>query len=269
MAVWLVTGTARRFGAEVVRQAAARGHQVVATARRPERIAASSGEVFPVALDVTDERQARDAVAQAVARFGRIDVVVNSAALALVGAVEEASADEVRDCFDTNVFGLLHVVRAVLPVMRRQRSGLIVNISAVGGFVSNAAWGVYSSTKFAMEGLSDAMREELAPLGVKVTVVEPGFFHADLADPSSPHRSASIEDYAESVREAWAAYERAPTVDPVKAAAAIVDLAEAPEPPTRLQLGSDCVAKVEAKLALVRDELNAWRPVSLAADAPR
>lgn len=156
MAVWFVTGTARRFGAELVRQAAARGHQVVATARHPERIAttAVAGEVFPVALDVTDEEQARTAVAQAVARFGRIDVLVNSAALALVGAVEEASAAEVRDCYDTNVFGLLNVLRAVLPVMRRQRSGLVVNISAVGGFASSAAWGVYSSTKFAMEGLS-------------------------------------------------------------------------------------------------------------------
>jgi NAD(P)-dependent dehydrogenase (short-subunit alcohol dehydrogenase family) len=273
VAVWLVTGAARRFGAEIVRQVIGRGGLVAAAARDPDQVRTAfpdAGDaLLPTGLDVTDEDQARAAVHRAVERFGRIDVVVNNAALALVGAVEEASAAEVRACFDTNVFGLLNVARAVLPVLRRQRSGRMINISSVGGFTASSAWGVYSATKFAVEGLSEAMRAELAPLGIAVTAVEPGFFRPDPADPSNPQASRSIADYTQTAREAWAAFEHAPTVDPVKAAAAIIDMAEIPDPPARLPLGSDCVARVEAKLALVSQELTTWRYVSLTADYDR
>jgi len=270
VAVWFVTGAAHRFGAEIVRQAIARGGLVAATARDPDRARADlpdAGEaLLTIGLDVTDEDQARAAVNHTVERFGRLDVVVNNAALALVGAVEEASAAEVQACFDTNVFGLLNVTRAVLPVLRGQRSGHVINISAVGGLTASAAWGVYSATKFAVEGLSEAMRAELAPLGVAVTVVEPGFFRPDPTDPPNPQVSSSIADYAEAARAAWVAFEEVPRVDPVKAAAAIIDLAEVTNPPARLPLGSDCVARLEDKLRAVSDELTAWRHISLAAD---
>lgn len=270
MAVWFVTGAGRRFGAEIVRQVIGRGGLVAATARNADLVRQAHPDagdaLLPLSLDVTDEQQAQAAVQAAVERFGRLDVVVNNAALALVGAVEEASATEVQACFDTNVFGLLHVARAALPVLRRQRAGRMINISSVGGLTASSAWGVYSATKFAVEGLSEAMRVELAPLGVAVTAVEPGFFHPDPVDPSDPHASRPIADYAPATRAAWAAFEQAPTVDPAKAASAILDLAETPHPPARLLLGSDCVARVEAKLAQVTHDIAAWRHVSLAAD---
>ena len=146
---------------------------------------------------MTDETQAQTAAAQALEHFGRIDVLVNNAGRGLLGAVEETSAEEVRDVFDTNVFGLLTVTRAVLPVMRRQRSGRVLNISSVGGFSSSAGWGVYCATKFAVEGLSKALRTELAPLGISVTIVEPGTFRTDFLDASSLQRVArTIDDYA-------------------------------------------------------------------------
>jgi NAD(P)-dependent dehydrogenase (short-subunit alcohol dehydrogenase family) len=142
----------------------------------------------------------------------------------------------------------------------------MINISSVGGLTASSAWGIYSATKFAVEGLSEAMRIELAPLGVTVTAVEPGFFEPNPIDPSDPHASQPIADYAQATRAAWAAFYQAPTVDPAKAAAAILDLAETPDPPAQLLLGSDCVARVEAKLARLTHEIDAWRSVSVAAD---
>jgi NAD(P)-dependent dehydrogenase (short-subunit alcohol dehydrogenase family) len=270
VAVWFVTGAGRRFGAEIVAQVLGRGGQVVATGRDAERVRAAHPDagdaLLPISLDVTDEQQAHSAVQATLERFGRLDVVVNNAALALVGAVEEASASEVQACFDTNVFGLLHVTRAALPIMRRQRAGRLINISSVGGLTASSAWGVYSATKFAVEGLSEAMRVELAPLGIKVTAVEPGFFQPNPVDPSDPHASRPIADYAPATQAAWANFNQAPTVDPAKAATAILDLAEAPDPPARLLLGSDCVARVEAKLAQLTHDIATWRPISMAAD---
>jgi NAD(P)-dependent dehydrogenase (short-subunit alcohol dehydrogenase family) len=216
---------------------------------------------------VTDEPRAQDAVRAAVERFGRIDVLVDNAGRGLLGAVEEVSSDEVRSVFDTNVFGLLSVSRAVLPVLRRQRSGRVINISSVGGFAAGAGWGVYGGTKFAVEGISEAMRAELLPLGGFTTVVEPGVFRTDFLDGSSLHHTRrTIEDYAESAgrTRGWAEQtHHAQPGDPVKAAAAIVNLAQTEEPPLRLQLGADCVARVEAELASVADELATWREVSL------
>jgi NAD(P)-dependent dehydrogenase (short-subunit alcohol dehydrogenase family) len=268
MSVFFVTGASRGFGAEIVREALRRGHQVVATARRPDEI--PFGDALKVALDVTDEAQARTAVEQAVAAYGRIDVLVNNAGRGLLGTVEEASDQAARAVFDTNVFGVLNVQRAVLPVLRAQRSGHVIQLSSVGGFTGTPGWGVYAATKFAVEGFSEALAAELAPLGVKVTIVEPGFFRTDFLDGSSLHTTeATIEDYAATIgrlRELMAERNHAQPGDPVKAAAAIVDLTELPEPPLRIQLGTDAVERISAKLDFMQAELAKWRTVSTSTD---
>ena len=269
MRTWLVTGASRGFGFEIARQALELGDNVVATARRPEEISAvlTSARLLALPLDVTDEAAALRTVDAAVDRFGGIDVLVNNAGRGLLGAVEEASDAEVRAVYDTNVFGLLAVTRAVLPVLRRQRTGRVINISSVGGFSGSPGWGIYNSTKFAVEGLSEAMRVELAPLGVDVTIVEPGMFRTDFLDDSSLHTAASIiEDYRDTAgqtRGRPAEYNQRQLGDPVKAAAAIITVATAEKPPLRVQLGADSVARVEAKLALVADELAQWRDLAV------
>jgi NAD(P)-dependent dehydrogenase (short-subunit alcohol dehydrogenase family) len=186
--VWFITGASRGFGLLTAKKALERGDFVVATARDPQTVIAALGahpNLLAVRLDVKLEAQAITTAQQAVTRFGRIDVLVNNAGYGLLGAVEEAHGEEIRALYETNVFGLLNVTRAVLPVMRRQGSGHVMNISSVGGYSAYAGWGVYSSTKFAVEGLSEAMSMELAPLGINVTVVEPGFFRTDFLDASS------------------------------------------------------------------------------------
>jgi len=268
--VWFVTGASRGFGLEIARQALARGDAVVATARDAGKIEASLGgassSLLPVALDVNDEGQARAAAAQAVRRFGRIDVLVNNAGRGLLGAVEEASAEEVRAVFETNVFGLLTVTRAVLPVMRAQRSGRILNLSSVGGFTASPGWGVYCATKFAVEGLSESLRDELTPLGIAVTIVEPGAFRTDFLDASSLARVGEpIEDYSGTAgrMRVWAEdTNHAQLGDPVKGAAAMIAVATRAHPPLRVQLGADCVARVESKLAAVARELEENRQLA-------
>lgn len=273
MGVWFVTGASRGLGAEIVREALARGHQVVATARRPAEIPFDG--VLKVALDVSDEARSQEAVEQALAAYGRIDVLVNNAGRGLLGAVEEATDEVARAVFDTNVFGLLNVQRAVLPVMRAQRSGHILQLSSVGGFTGTPGWGVYAATKFAVEGLSEALAAEVGPLGVKVTIVEPGFFRTAILkkrslDGSSLHTAdTTIDDYAATtgrVRELMAERNHAQPGDPVKAARAIVDLTELPEPPLRIQLGSDAVERIGAKLDFMQAELAKWRTVSTSTD---
>jgi NAD(P)-dependent dehydrogenase (short-subunit alcohol dehydrogenase family) len=225
-----------------------------------------SGEVLALPLDVTDERQAQEVAQAAVDRFGRIDVLVNNAGRGLLGAVEEASDAEARAVFDVNVFGLLAVTRAVLPHLRRQRAGRILNISSVGGFTAGSGWGVYNSTKFAIEGLSEALRADLAPLGIHVTIIEPGVFRTDFLDDSSLRRTTPIDDYAGTVGKTreWALEKNHQQPgDPVKAARAIVAVAASDAPPMRLPLGADCVARVESKLEAVAKELDAWRDTAL------
>src|SRR5262245_2373323 len=268
--VWFITGASRGFGLESARQALARGDAVGATARDVGKIEASHGgassSLLPLALDVNDEGQARAAAAQAVRRFGRIDVLVNNAGRGLLGAVEEASAEEVRAVFETNVFGLLTVTRAILPVMRAQRSGRILNLSSVGGFAASPGWGVYCATKFAVEGLSESLRDELTPLGIAVTIVEPGAFRTDFLDASSLARAREpIDDYAGTAgrMRAWAEdTNHSQLGDPVKGAAAMIAVATRPHPPSRVQLGADCVARVESKLAAVARELEENRQLA-------
>jgi NAD(P)-dependent dehydrogenase (short-subunit alcohol dehydrogenase family) len=272
MAVWFVTGASRGFGAEIVRQVLDRGDQVVATARDPKAVLAEfpdAGDALLVEpLDVADQAQAQAAVEAAVAKFGRIDVLVNNAGRGLLGAVEEASDQEVRAVFETNVFGLLAVTRAVLPVMRAQRSGRVFNLSSVGGIAVGQGWGVYGGTKYAVEGLSEAMRVELAPLGIQVTIVEPGVFRTDFLDSSSLHHTdRELDDYAPTAGQTRVYAQtnnHAQLGDPVKGVKAIVDLVQGERQPLRLQLGADCVARVEGKLTDIKRELDEWRPVALA-----
>lgn len=271
--VWFITGASRGFGLLIARQALARGDAVVATARNPRAVVAALGQhprLLALQLDVGDAAQAAAAAGQALQRFGRIDVLVNNAGYGLLGAVEEASPDEVRALFDTNVFGLHNVTRAVLPAMRKRRSGHVINISSVGGYAAYAGWGVYSATKFAVEALSEALQQELAPLGVKVTVVEPGFFRTDFLDASSLAATTTrIEDYADTVgamRTFAAGVNHQQPGDPAKLATAMLTLADSAQPPVRLQLGTDTVQRVRAKNAFVEAELAAWLDLATSTD---
>ncbi|KJS63073.1 oxidoreductase [Streptomyces rubellomurinus] len=271
MSVWFVTGASRGLGAEVTREALDRGHRVIATARDASAVLKAYPEqpegLLAVAADVTEPAQLAAAVEAGLARFGRIDVVANNAGYGLVGTVEESSDDAVRALFDVNVFGALNTLRATLPTLRAQRSGHVLNISSVAGFATAAAVGLYGASKFALEGISEALHGELAPLGVRVTIVEPGGHRTDFLSGSSLRTEpATIADYAAAtgpVREAMAQYDGRQPGDPVKAAKAIVDVTEIAEPPLRLPLGADAVERIEAKLDLVRRELDQWRRVAL------
>jgi NAD(P)-dependent dehydrogenase (short-subunit alcohol dehydrogenase family) len=273
MRVWFITGASRGFGARIAEEALAAGDAVVATARDPSTITARLGSherLLAARLDVTSEAEAHEAAGQAVRKFGRIDVLVNNAGYGLLGAIEEASAQETEKIFGTNVFGLLGVTRAVLPHMRRQRSGHIINLSSVGGYTGYPSWGIYGATKFAVEGISEALGAEVAPLGIHVTVVEPGFFRTDFLDETSLALTAQqIDDYCETVgrtRAHAADVNHGQRGDPRKLAQAFMELVNAASPPTRLPLGSDTVQRIEAKNARVAQELAAWRKVAISTD---
>ncbi|MDK1388877.1 oxidoreductase [Sinorhizobium sp. 8-89] len=275
MRIWFITGASRGFGALITKEALSAGDAVVATARRLESldVLGRHENLLTLALDVTNEEQARAAAAAAVERFGRIDVLLNNAGYGLLGAVEEATTEEIEKIYRTNVFGLLAVTRVVLPQMRRQRSGHIINISSIGGYSAFTGWGVYGSTKFAIEGLTEALAKELAPLGIKATVVEPGFFRTDFLDEQSLAVSPlSISDYGETVgvmREFAKTANHAQPGDPARLAKAMVQLAHADNPPLRMPFGSDTVAAIEAKNAHVAGELAAWRELAVSTDFPK
>src|SRR6516225_10019269 len=247
--VWFITGASRGLGALIAEAALADGNAVVAAGRNVAAIVERLGEspaLLPVALDVTSEAQAKAAVEAAVAKFGRIDVLINNAGFGLLAAVEESSDADVRRMYDTNVFGLLNVTRAVLPVMRKQRSGHVVNMSSIGGYRAAAGFGVYSSTKFAVEGITEALHAELKPLGIHATVVEPGYFRTDFLDASSLVVAPDvIDDYDETsgkVRRKAVQINHNQPGDPAKLAAAMITLVDAPNPPLRLPLGTDTLA---------------------------
>ncbi|MET8767226.1 oxidoreductase [Streptomyces sp. NPDC004658] len=269
MSVWFVTGASRGLGRAVVEAAVSAGEQVVAAVRAPDAVTGlASDQVLVVPLDVRDEAQAAAAVEAAVARFGRIDVLVNNAGYGLLGPVEETSDEEARALFDVNFFGLLNVTRQVLPVLRRQGSGRVVNISSVGGFTALPGSGVYAATKFAVEAVTESLAAELAGSGVSAHVVEPGAFRTDFLDGSSIRTTAAepLTAYEATVhagQPAFLAASGAQPGDPAKAARAILALAATDEPPLRLQLGADSVRRVEAKLELVGRELDTWRELSL------
>jgi hypothetical protein len=271
--VWLITGASRGFGAEISKAVLAAGDKLVATARDVTALAylGRHDRVFTAPLDVTEESKVSEAVEAALAHFGHIDVLVNNAGISLLGAVEESSGADVERLYKTNVFGLLSVTRAVLPSMRARRSGHIINMSSVAGYSAYQGFGVYSSTKFAVEGLSEALHLELAPLGIRVTVVEPGFFRTDVLDSSKSLSVAAeqIGDYAETagaMRDAVPGYNHNQPGDPAKLAQAILEVVNSSEPPLRLPLGPDTLARMTEKNALVQKESSAWHALAASTD---
>ncbi|MFE6226778.1 MULTISPECIES: oxidoreductase [unclassified Streptomyces] len=265
--VWLVTGANSGFGRAFTEAAVAAGDVVVAAARRTETlddlVAAHPDQVDPVALDVTDAAAVERVVAGVVERHGRIDVLVNNAGRTHVGSVEETSDEELRSLFDVHVFGPAALTRAVLPHMRARRSGAIVQLSSVGGQMSMAGFGAYSATKFALEGMSEALAAEVRPLGIDVLIVEPGAFRTSLFG----NRSLSgdgIADYAETVGATRAYVETGDggqAGDPAKAARAVLAALDADETPLRLALGDDAIDTIHAHLDQVRADLTAWDKV--------
>ncbi|MGQ0368043.1 SDR family NAD(P)-dependent oxidoreductase [Leucobacter sp. Z1108] len=267
--VWFVTGASRGLGRAIVSAALNRGDAVIAGARSTRAVRDafphSGNGLLPVELDVRDEAAALAAVEAGLARFGRIDVLVNNAGYGLVGAVEEVSAVQVRELFSTNVDGLLNLTRAVLPAMRRARKGHIVNISSQGGFAAAIGSGVYAATKFAVEGLSEALALELAEMGIRVTVVEPGVFRTEFFSTASiVAADTPIADYDTLInREVALENDGIQPGDPQKAAAAILAIVDAEVPPLRLPLGVDAVARISKKIEAVAIETETWIGLSL------
>ena len=271
--VWLITGCSTGFGRELARILLQRGHSVVVTARKPSTLDefSSAENALVAALDVTVPGQIADVVRQALARFGHIDVLVNNAGYGYLSAIEEGEDDEVRAMFETNVFGLANMTKAVLPGMRERGQGHIVNISSMGGLIGFPGIGYYNATKFAVEGLSEALAKETASLGIKVTIVEPGPFRTDWAGRSLRTPKNAIADYAQSAgarRAAVRGYSGSQQGDPVRGAEAIIQAVESAEPPLHLLLGRPAVEMTAAKLKEFTAEMEKWREVSLGADFP-
>ncbi|MFF3245825.1 oxidoreductase [Streptomyces sp. NPDC002870] len=267
--VWLITGANSGFGRAIAEAAVAAGDVVVATARRiatlDDVVAAHPGQVEALALDVTDTAAAEDVVRDVTDRHGRIDVLVNNAGRTHVGAVEETTDAELRSLFDVHVFGPAALTRAVLPHMRARRSGAIVQLSSVGGQMSFAGFSAYSATKFALEGLSEALADEVGRLGIKVLIVEPGSFRTSLFGKNSASAEiAGSADYEESVgatRRMVETGDGAQPGDPAKAATAILAALDAEETPLRLALGEDSIDAVLGHLDQVRADITAWEKV--------
>jgi NAD(P)-dependent dehydrogenase (short-subunit alcohol dehydrogenase family) len=271
--VWFITGAGSGIGAATARAARKAGHRVVATGRNLEKLREALAEVagddlLLEQLDVTSEAEAKRAVDAAVARFGRIDVLVNNAGYSLLGNFEEFTTEQIERQFAPNFWGVVHMMRAVLPIMRRQRSGHIINISSVAGVVGQGAVAAYGASKFAVEGLSLAVAHEVERFGIKVTVVEPGFFRTGLLDPSSVEWSSEhIEDYgpAGNIAAAWSVYDGQQPNDPAALGEALVQIADMEHPPKVFAAGGDALDAitpvVEARLA----ELRAHADLSKAA----
>jgi NAD(P)-dependent dehydrogenase (short-subunit alcohol dehydrogenase family) len=267
--VWLVTGAGRGMGVDIANAALTAGHAVVATARNPGTVTAALGEdddVLAIKLDVTDPADAEAAVKAAIDRFGRIDVLVNNAGNFNAGFFEELSPEEFRAQIETTLFGPVNVTRAVLPVMRGQRSGLLVTISSTAGIVGQEFCTAYAAAKFGVEGWMESLTPELAPFGIRTMLVEPGFFRTELLTPeSTKYAESSIEDYAERTKQtvtAWKSMNGQQGGDPAKLANALVQLASQEEPPLRFAAGADAIATVEQKARDLLGQADAYRELS-------
>lgn len=267
--VYFITGAGRGMGVDLVRAALATGHRVVGTARRPNAVEQAGGadeNLLAVKLDVTDTAQAEAAVGAAVEHFGRIDVLINNAAGFQAGFFEEVSPEQFRAQMEVNFFGALNVTRAVLPVMRQQRSGQIVTISSTAGVVAGEFTSAYAASKFALEGWMEALRPEVAPYGIKTTVVEPGFFRTELLEPASTIWAAhSVPDYAARTAKiipGWEAMNGKQVGDPAKLGRALMTLLDSPEPPERWVAGADAVQGVTQKATTLHAQANAFRELS-------
>jgi NAD(P)-dependent dehydrogenase (short-subunit alcohol dehydrogenase family) len=271
--VWFITGCSTGFGKHIAKHVLELGYRAVVTARDPLDIQdlAEIGDVLLLKLDVTDRSQAEEAVKAAEEHFGGIDVLVNNAGIGYFAAVEESDEEEVRKMFEVNVFGLCRMIHVVLPGMRKRRRGFIVNLSSIAGLRSFPALGYYNSTKFAVEGVSEALWQEVEPLGIRVMLVEPSGFRTDWAGRSANETMHPIADYASTAHrniEQLRAVSGHQSGDPVRAAKAIVQAVESTNPPHRLLLGNDAYEGAMTKLDELRVEFIAWESVSRRADFP-
>ena len=272
--VWFITGAGRGIGAHIAQAAIAAGDKVVAAARSLEQLNSTfagvdPGQVALVQLDVAREEQAATAIQAAVERFGRIDVLVNNAAYGLLGNFEELSSQEIDQQFGVNVFGVMHVLRAALPVLRRQRSGHVLNISSIAGRTGFDGAAVYCATKYAIEGLGSSLSLELAKFGIHVTSVEPGFFRTDFLDQSSVRYGKKvIEDYAAhgTVEGAYGAYHGKQLGDPAKLATVVLRLAAMDKPPQHFLAGSDALAMAHAEVDARLSEMHGMAELSRSTD---
>lgn len=262
--VWFITGTSSGFGRALAEAVLAKGERVVATARKPE-VLRDLIEQYPdtaraVKLDVTNTEDAKNAISQAVEQFRRIDVLVNNAGYALVGAIEESSDEQIRQQFETNLFGVLNVTREALPILREQKSGHIVNIGSNVGFSAMPLLGIYSATKFALAGLSEALSGELAPFGIKTTIVEPGPFSTNGFD-SAAFAENPLPGVYPSTAQLTETFQGFKNIagDPVKAVRVIIEAVESENSPFRLPLGLPAFEAIEAKLEQVKQEISVWR----------
>ena len=267
--VWLVTGAGRGMGVDIARAALAAGHAVVATGRNPERVTAALGahdDLLAVALDITDPASVQAAVDAAIEQFGRIDVLINNAGNFYAGFFEEITPEDFRAQVETNLFGPLNVTRAVLPVMRAQRSGLVVTVSSTAGLIGQEFCTAYAASKFALEGWSESLTPEVAPFGIRTMLVEPGFFRTELlTQDSTSYAEPSIDDYAERTKQtvtAWNGMNGLQGGDPAKLARALVQLAGSAEPPLRWAAGVDAVGVFEQKAQQLLAQADAYRELS-------
>ncbi len=267
--VWLITGAGRGLGVDIARAALAAGYAVVATGRDPGAVTKAVGaseDLLAVRLDVTNPAEARAATQAAVERFGRIDVLVNNAGNFYAGFFEELTPEDFRAQVETNFFGSVNVTRAVLPVMRAQRSGLVVQLSSTAGLRGGEFTSAYAASKFAVEGWIDSLAPEVAPFGIHTTLVNPGFFRTDLLTPESTrYAEPSIDDYAEKTKQtitAWNGMNGQQAGDPAKLAQALITIASAAQPPRRFIAGADAIVVVEGKIAELQAQIEAYRDLS-------
>jgi NADP-dependent 3-hydroxy acid dehydrogenase YdfG len=264
--VWFITGTSSGFGRLLAEEVLAKGDRVVATARKPEvlvdLVVKYPDTARAVKLDVTNLQDVKNSIGEAVKEFGRIDVLVNNAGYALVGAIEESRNEEIQKQFDTNVFGAMNVIREALPIMRQQKSGHIVNIGSLVGISAFTSFGYYSATKFALEGLSEALAAEVAPHGIKTTIVEPGPFHTGFSSRAVAFGTNLLPEVYPStagITDAFSQFDSPASGDPRKGVKIIVEAVESENPPFRLPLGLFAYEAIEAKLENVKQEIAAWR----------
>jgi len=266
---WFITGAGRGMGVEFAKAALAAGHHVVATGRDPETVAKAVGEhenLLVARLDITDPQSAEQAVRAAVECFGRVDVLVNNAANFYGGFFKQLTPEQIDRQMETNLFGPMNVTRAVLPVMRAQRSGHVISISSLAGQVGLEENSAYAASKVALEGFMESLTPEVAPFGIRTTIVEPGFFRTELLRPeSTTFAELTVDDYAERTaanRERWQSMDGRQAGDPAKLARALVQLADSEEPPLRWVAGADAVAAIEQKAKTVLEQIDAYRELS-------
>lgn len=274
--VWLITGCSTGFGRELAKYVLSQGYRAAVSARKIKDISditeGYKETAITLELDVTNSQQVKEAVEKTVAAFGRIDVLVNNAGIGYFGAVEESEDEEVRKMFEINFWGLTKMIQETLPVMRKQRSGHILNIASIGGLVGFPAVGFYNATKFAVDGLSESLSKEVAHLGIKVTIIAPSGFRTDWAGRSANDSKIVIQDYADSAAKNQASirgYSGNQPGDPVKAAHAMVKIVETENPPLRLLLGAAALRSARMKIDLLKKETDAWEETSAGADGPK